>query len=255
VQVSAFWAALLRRWYLLVAALLCTSAATVFFVNRIGPTYEAQGTTLLFPPVATVQQGDVTQTLGNPYLMLGGLTQARDIVIRTITSKSAREQLAKAHPDVQYTATQDYTTGGPLVLVTTKAPTADEAVAGLDAVVAEIPKSLEALQADLDLDSNAQITSKQITADRTPDVVHKSQIRGGIVVGAAVLVVSLLLIGLFDGLASSRGASRRGGGGGSGRRAKREPEEPEDGGGAHVTQLPRRVAASAGSDSATSSSG
>ncbi len=253
-QVSAFWAALLRRWYLLVAALLCTGAATVFIVNRIGPTYEAQGTTLLFPPVATVQQGDVTETLGNPYLMLGGLTQARDIVVRTITAKSAREQLAKEHPEVKYTATQDYTTGGPLVLVTIQAPSADEAVAGLDAVVAEIPKSLKSLQADLDLSRNAQITSKQLTADRTPDVVHKSQIRGGIVVAAAVLVMSLLLIGLFDGLASSRRAGRRGGGG-SGRRAKREPEEPDDGSGAHVTQLPRRRAASAGGEGATTSSG
>ncbi len=235
-QVNAFWAALLRRWYFLVMAVLCTAAATWFVVNRIGPTYEAQGTTVLFPPTTTVQQGSTTETLGNPYLMLGGLTQARDIVLRTITSKSARAELAESQPLAQFEATPDYTTGGPLVLVTVKAPTPEEAVAGLEAVLAEVPRSLEALQADLDLEKKARITSKQLTADETPDVLHKEQIRGGIVVGALTLAVSLLLIGLFDGLVGSR---RGGAEGGGGRRARREPGDEEEGS-AHVTQLRRR---------------
>jgi hypothetical protein len=250
VQVSAFWAALIRRWYLVIAAVLCTVAATAFMVNRIGPTYEAQGTVLLFPPTTTVQQGSTTETLGNPYLMLGGLTQARDVVIRTITSKSAREQIAKTHPGVKYTATPDFTTGGPLILVTVSAKTSEQTVDALESVLDTVPQSLEKLQNDLNLEDNALITSRQLTADERPDVVRKGQIRAGILVAALTLAVALLLIGLYDGLIGSRRSGEQSGG----RRARREQASAEDQApGAPVTQLRRRKPPEGQGESATGS--
>src|SRR5687768_14672808 len=80
---------LIRRWYLVLLALVCAAIATFLTVDKVGPTYEAKAAVLLLPPVATVQHGSRSETtVGNPYLLLDGLSQIRDILIRTITAQA-----------------------------------------------------------------------------------------------------------------------------------------------------------------------
>jgi hypothetical protein len=225
VQLKVFWATLLRRWYLLVIALTCTVVATVIVINKVGPTYEANGAVLLFPPTTTVQRGTIPKTEGNPYLELGGLNQMRDIVLRAVMSKNTHEalcqqqgdagyeamrrQLCDSHPTVSYEATQDYTNNAPMILITVEAKSPAIAVMGLDAVMNIVPKTVNELQAGLNLRPSATISSRPLTADKTPDVVLKQQIRAGIVAGAGTFTLSLLIIGLFDGLMAVRRARRR----------------------------------------------
>jgi hypothetical protein len=220
VQLKVFWATLLRRWYFVILVLIGTVAASYFVVDKIGPTYEAKGAVLLFPPVTSVQQGSKSGTVGNPYLMLGGLNNARDIVIRALTAKATREelcqqrsdigyeamrsQLCKPRPSVMYEAAPDFTNSAPIVLITVDAGSATNAVTGLNAVMERIPAVLTDLQEGLNLEGNAEITSLPLVTDRQPDVVHKDQIRAGIVVGAGTLGLGLLMIGLLDGLAGAR---------------------------------------------------
>jgi hypothetical protein len=219
VQLKAFWATLMRRWYLLLIALACTALATFLTVDKVGPTYEAKGAVLFMPPVTSVQKG--SQSVGNPYLMLDGLNQIRDIVIRALIAHTTHDELCQKradpayeamrqglckenNPDVTYEAAEDFTNRAPIIIVTVDADTAADAVIALGAVTDRVPEILTNLQAGLKLGANAEITSTLLVADKEPDIVRKSQIRAGIVAGAGALGLSLLMIGLVDGLLTSR---------------------------------------------------
>jgi hypothetical protein len=220
VQLKVFLATLLRRWYFLLLALLCTAVASFLVVDKVGPTYEATGAVLILPPVTTVQQGSKSDTIGNPYLMLGGLSQIRDIVIRAMTAQATHEQLCqsradpayeamraelcKPRPGVRYEATQDFTNGAPIILITVEADSTVHVITALAAVMDRVPEILTDLQSGLKLGANAEITSMPLISDRKPETVHKDQIRAGIVAGAGTLGLSLLMIGLFDGLVATR---------------------------------------------------
>jgi hypothetical protein len=239
-DLKVFWATLTRRWYLAVVALLFTVGTTLLVVNMVGPTYEAMGSVLVFPPVATVQRDTEIQAQGNPYLVLNGVGQARDIVIRTLTAKSTREELAEQDPGSSFEATPDFTNSAPIILFTVEANSSSAALSALAAVMDRVPTALNGLQSGLNLPADAVITSKPLIADAEPDVVHKGQIRAGIAAGVAALGLSILMIGLFDGLLAARRSTTRS----SHRRARTALEDSEQGAQpipAVRTEAPRRL--------------
>lgn len=203
-ELGAFWAALLRRWYLTLVGVAVAVGVTAIITINVGPTYKAEGTLVLFPPTTTLKAGSSLETQGNPYLMLGGLNQARDIVIRTMNSGSAMARFSTNHPLATYQASPDFTTSGPIILLDVESRTSDGAVAGLKTAMDTVPVTLESLQAGLGLPATAEISSKVLTTDIKPEVVHSGQIRTGILVGVAVLATMFFLLGLVDGLLEAR---------------------------------------------------
>lgn len=210
-DMNVFWAALRSRWYLTVLGVLIAAAITALAVIRIGPTYEAEGSMLLFPPTTTIKNGTTLETQGNPYLMLGGLSQARDIVIRTLESRTATAEFTEQEPLATYEVTPDFSTSGPILVLTVSAPSPDAAASGLSRLMSNVPGTLEQLQSGLDLPKAAYITSRTLTADVKPAVVRSGQIRSGIVAGAVVLGGMLFLLGLVDGLLKTRATTWRSG--------------------------------------------
>lgn len=208
-RLTDFWATLLRRWYLGLAVLALTVGGTLYVVDKVGPTYEADGSVLVFPPVATVQRETELQAQGNPYLVLNGVSQARDIVIRTLTSKSTLDEVANEFPGSTFEATPDFTNSAPIILITAEAGSSADATAVLATVMDRVPKILVDLQSGLDLPSQAEITSRPLVADAEPDPVYSGQIRAGLVAGVVALGLGLLLIGLLDGLLAGRAAKKR----------------------------------------------
>lgn len=208
-ELRTFWRSLVRRWYLTIPVVLLAAAATAFAVVETGPTYKSQASVLLFPPASTVKAGQTDETQGNPYLMLAGLTQARDVVIRSMTSRAADEEFAKHAPGASYKALTDFTTSGPIILLIVEAPTRQESVDGLAYLVDQVPPTLIDLQSSLKVDRTDYITSMPITQDKTATPVYKSQIRLGIVTAAGVLGIGLLLVGFVDGVLLARAPSRR----------------------------------------------
>lgn len=208
-RLKDFWSTLMRRWYLALVALAIASAGTFYVIDKVGPTYEAEGSVLVFPPVATVQRETELQTQGNPYLVLNGVSQARDIVIRSMTSKSTLDGLADQYPDSTFEATPDFTNGAPIILITAKAESSAEATAALAAMMDRVPTILTDLQSGLDLPPQAQITSRPLFADPEPSRIYSGQIRVAIVAAVVALALSVLLVGLLDGLLSGRAGKNR----------------------------------------------
>ncbi|MFD7077403.1 hypothetical protein ACFV9G_24555 [Nocardioides sp. NPDC059952] len=217
-ELSAVWGALARRWYLVIVTLGLTVVAVVVMMGRVGPSYTAQGTLLLFPPDGTTKAGEKIE--GNPYLSLGGLNPARDILIRAMTSKTARAELEESHPDVSYEMYADMAVSGPIVVVDVTGASEEDTIGALNDLFEAAPGVLVGLQSDLGIKRREYLSIQTLTIDETAEKVTKDQLRAGIVGGAGVLVAGLLGIGLLDGLLLSRGRGGR----------RREEDEPHEAG-------------------------
>lgn len=198
------------------ATLVLAVAGTLLTVMLVGTTYRAQGAVLLVPPGASLEQRPGTTSSGNPYLQLTGLTEARDIVIRSMSAKSTyielcetagdeqyeamRRNLCSAHPSISFEVAKDDESNAPVILVTVDAASRQDAITTLDTVMGRVPTTLQQLQGGLNLRANAAITSSRIVADTIPDVVHKDQIRAAVLVGGATFALGLLVTGMVDGL-------------------------------------------------------
>jgi hypothetical protein len=220
VQLKDFWAVLRRRWYLVLASVVCAAAAASLVVFAVGPTYKAQGSVLLLPPGTTVKRASDSKVVGNPWLSLGGVSQARDVVIRALMASKTHETLCQqegdaayqamravlcdSHPDVSYEVEQDFISSAPMILISVEANSPANAVTALDAVADLVPKTLADLQEGLKLRPGALITSMPVAIDQKPTVEHKDQIRAGIVAGGGTLGLALLLIALIDGVLGAR---------------------------------------------------
>ncbi len=202
-----FFRTLVRNRYLAVVAVVLSVAATFLVVRALGPDYQSEGTVVLLPPVSRSTQGGSTVVEGNPYLSLGNLNQARDLVIRRMTSQVVADKVAKSEPDVSYDLTADAQSTGPVILIRVSASSAAASTSALRSVMAQVPSSLNALQASLK--PADYITSQPLTADVRPKAVHKGQIRAGIVAGGGTLLAGLLLIALIDSLRGSPKPRRR----------------------------------------------
>ena len=227
-ELGAFAAALVRRWYLVVLAVALAAGAALMTLTAVGPSYETRASVLLFPPSSDGSQTD-EPTSTNPYLELGGLTTARDILIRRLTSQSSRDALEKTHPDAGYGLAPDTTSAGPIVIVEVSATTAAQALDAQAALLDEFPGALADLQQGLGLSRPEFITARELTVDARAEVVHKSQIRAAIVAVVGVMALALALIGLIDGWLIARTQSRRvASDAADGGEDERDGDDPED---------------------------
>lgn len=195
-------ASLVRRWYLVLVGLLITGALGFATLRLVPPSYEANASDVLLPPRSSVAED------GNPFLYLGGLSQALDVLTRSLQSDASQRAVIDAHPSVTYTAAPDRTTTGPILLITTEASTSEAAMAGLQSVLGLVEPTLTKLQDDLSVPAESRITVMQLAIDEQPTAVRKDQTRALLAVVAIGLVGTILLIGLIDGLLLTRRSKR-----------------------------------------------
>lgn len=204
-ELNAFWGSLLRRWYLVLGAVALAAAAVAFSLGRSVPTYQAEGVVLVFPPTQTTVVNGERQTPGNPFLELGGLAPIRDLLIRTMTATTFQMEMAEKHPNAGFQVASDFTTDGPLLVITVTAPSNDEAISALNEITGSVPRLLKELQAGKNFPKRApRVTSMDVTKDTVAAPDTSGPVRSAIVAGAGVFTVLLLGIGLTDGLLRRR---------------------------------------------------
>ncbi len=193
-----------RRWYLVLALAVLTVGATYLVAQRVGETYEATGTVLVFPPSQTEgPTGEMSEE--NPYLSLGGVNQARDVVVRALTSKAVGDAFGEDYPaGTTFEIVPDYTNSAPIILFTVEAATPDVATEALSSLIDRVPVELEKLQAGLDLPATQRVTSVVLTRDESPAPSTKAMIRAALMTMAALGGMGLLLIALVDGWLNGR---------------------------------------------------
>ena len=198
-EMRVMWRSLRRRWYLVLVLAVLTLGATFLVAQRVGETYEATGTVLVFPPSQTEgPTGDMSEE--NPYLTLGGVGQARDVVVRALTSKEVSDAFGKAFPaGTTFELVPYYTNSAPIILFTVEAATPEVATEALSSLIDRVPVELEKLQSGLDLPAAQRVTSVVLTRDESPAATKKAMIRSSLMTMAALGGMGLLLIALVDG--------------------------------------------------------
>ncbi len=189
---------LARRWYVVVAGLLVTAGASVALYSVIPVSYTSQASVVLLPPKSASDPD------ANPYLRLGGLSQAVDILTRSINSDAYREPLVKRNRGATFTTSADTTTSGPIILIESHAPTPARATLMTEAVLAAVPEVLDQIQTNLSVKVDSKIDVTTIAVDQKPKLDGKARLQVVVGVGALGVVLSVLLTGLIDGLAISR---------------------------------------------------
>jgi capsular polysaccharide biosynthesis protein len=194
-------ASLRRRWMLTGLALVVAVAAGYATAGVVGPTYTSESSVVLVPPPTTTRivNADGTETAGNPYMYLGGLTEARDVLVKAMSSEAAHQQVSDSAGTGTYLVTPDFDTRAPMLVITTSAPTRAAASEVTTAVLDQVPTVLANIQADLNIPSNARITTRVVTDDPVmPN--HKAQMRLVALATLGMLAVLAMLIGVIDGL-------------------------------------------------------
>jgi hypothetical protein len=186
------------------ALLVLTLGAMYVVTQRVGKTYEATGTVLVYPPSQS-SMPDGSSTQENPYLTLSGVNQARDVVVRALTSKKVSDEFGETYPlGTSFEIVPDYTNSAPIILFTVEASDPKVATDALESLVSLVPVELGDLQAGLDLPEAERVASTVLTQDETPQATNKAMIRSAILAGAGVSGAGLMLIALVDSLLLGR---------------------------------------------------
>ena len=188
----------LRRWPLVILALLMTGSGLYAVSAMVQPEYKSSASVVLIPP-KSLEEPD-----SNRYLSLGSLDQAVGVLVRSLVSDEVRSQVAADMPDGDYDVVADWTTSAPILVVTATAPTPAKTEALLTATLEQVPAVLERLQSSIGTQESQTITSLPLTRDEAPSRVLKPLLRALIAVAVLLLALSIGLIALIDGLVLRR---------------------------------------------------
>ncbi|WP_312182143.1 hypothetical protein [Arthrobacter sp.] len=187
-----------RRWYLVLVGVLLTGALCAAANMLVPPSYEAQGSMVLMPPSAAV--GDA----GNPYLQLGGMGEAMDVLVRQTNATDIRERVLEDHPSATYVVEPDRTTSGSIIVVQAEADTAAESLELLNAAMATLPATLARMQDELGVTAEQRIDIMPVVIATEADLNFKQSLQVMALAGLAGLVGTLMFTALLDGLLISR---------------------------------------------------
>jgi len=199
-----------RRWWAVSLGLLATLGLGYMALTLVPIEYVARSSMLLLPPESTLE------TTSNPYLGLGGLQPAADVLSRALNDGAVHEALAPRDGTATFTVDRDTTSSGPLVLVEVTDVSSTGAAATLDAVVAEMHLTLKKLQEEVGVPEIELIDVVDVARDMTPEPDNKTQIRAILVAVALGLGGTLFGTDLLDGWARTKATGPHGG---SGRRS------------------------------------
>ncbi|HTC68572.1 MAG TPA: hypothetical protein VK662_03310 [Acidothermaceae bacterium] len=198
---------LVRRWYLVLPALIIavTVAFEVFLV--VPPTYRVQARLLLLPSAAS--SGPVAGA-GNPYLSLSaGLGQTAQVIALAVTDPKSVAALSKLGADASFNIGIDAAAAAPILVATASSVNAANAEKTLSLVVQQVRAQLQNAQAAAGAPKNTFISLSVLTQSAKPSKVTKTQLRDGLAAGIGALVVLLIPIFLFERASLARRARRK----------------------------------------------
>jgi capsular polysaccharide biosynthesis protein len=189
---------LLQRWYFTLVGLLSTVLLCGLAVSAVPVKYQARAQILVLPPRTSVGTG------GNPYLALGGLQAAADVLARAMSDGQTYQQLRSQGVTGTYTVARDLTTSGPILLVVADDSTAAGALATMNGILSQAAPRLSLLQDDLSVPQNTRLTSNVFTQDSAASTQRKSQIRAVLVAFAAGVFITIMLVSAADSVLARR---------------------------------------------------
>lgn len=185
---------LFRRWYLVILGLTLTGGLAFSVMQYIPPEYSVQAETLMLPPATSVPPGS------NPYLALGGLDAAADVLSKSLSSDPVRTQLRVEGGSGDFLIAPDKDTPAPLVLLTVTADSVEAAMSTMDLVLERMPANLQKIQLAANVPKDSYITSTLVAKSDHPVIGRKPQLRAIVFAAALGVCLTLLLTAALDAL-------------------------------------------------------
>ncbi|TQJ30604.1 hypothetical protein [Microbacterium sp. SLBN-146] len=189
---------LLRRWYIVVPGILLAAGAAFGAWQVVSPGYERSATQLLLPGAESLPEN------ANPFLFLGGLSNAADVLVRAVSSENVMNAALDGYTGVDVEVSRDGSTAGPVVLITVTAETDADAEAVLGTLVDETVVQLEQMQERENVQTVNRITVVPITVDDQSTLQQRDRLVAAAAAGVGVLALSIVLAALLDGLTLQR---------------------------------------------------
>lgn len=190
---------LMRRKSILVVGLILAVVTGLGVWTVAHPTYERSATLLLLPG-----KGSLPSDSQNPFLFLGGLTFASDIVVRATGSGNVQHQISLEHPGTSFEVVRDPTTAGPVIRITVTAGSSDESAVVLDILTTEAATALHDLQVAENIGKSEQITTVIVTKDDNATVGNRLRIALSALAGLFVLGTSVIIAAATEGTSARR---------------------------------------------------
>ncbi len=189
---------LVRRWYIVVPGILVAVALGLGAWFAIPPGYNRSSTQLLIPGASSIPKD------ANPYLFLGGLAPAADVLVRAVGSENVMNEMSEKHPGVEIKISRDTTTAGPIIFIDVTADSDAGAEQILDLLVKRTATVLEDFQRVENIPVKNRMTVIPITVDDKSVLEERSRMLGAVGAGIVGVLLTMLIAGLVDGLSQQR---------------------------------------------------
>lgn len=199
---AAVLRSLRRRWYILVPGILIAISAAAVAWTTIPPDYERAATQLLLPGEGTLPEGS-----SNPFLFLGGLTAAADVIVRAVGSEDTVRELTEPHPGSEIAVSRDPLNAGPAIRITVTAQQDEVAAEILDDAIEMTVRTVDELQTSQGIPASSQIGVTLVTRDGVSTLRQRNRLTVVAALGLGISALTVLLAAVADGLA--RGRRRR----------------------------------------------
>lgn len=195
---------LLRRWYVVAAGLVIAVALAYTAWNAVEPEYERQGTQIVLPGLSSLPEGAT-----NPYLYLSGLSLPTDIVAQAVTGENVLGEVLQDFPGASVEVVRTGTSA-PILSISVKAASDDAAEELLDIMMQSTVTTLADMQESEGISSASQMSIMTLTVDTESKTDQRKRLLTAGGIGLGMLVVSLGLAALIDGLITRRRRSGKG---------------------------------------------
>ena len=182
-----------RRWYIVLPGALIAASLAFGAWSVIPPGYERSSTQLLIPGAASMPED------ANPYLFLGGLAPAADVLVRAVGAENVVNEVTAGHSGVQVEITRDTATAGPVIVIVVTAATDAAAEEVLGLLVERTETVLADLQQTENIAKRNRVTVLPITVDSQSILQQRNRFIISGAIGITGIALTLVVAGLIDG--------------------------------------------------------
>jgi hypothetical protein len=187
-----------RRWYIVVPGILLSAGLAASVWSMVPPGFERSSTQLLVPGTESIPAG------ANPYLFLGGLTPAADVLARAVGSENVKQDVDKEYPGVTIEVSRDNSTAGPVILVAVTAASDDDAEEVLGLLVDRTTSVLDEIQEAEAIAADNRVTLMPITVDSQSVLDQRTRFIAVAATGLAATALTLFLAAAIEGWSQRR---------------------------------------------------
>jgi hypothetical protein len=201
---------LLRRWYVVVPALVLTAIAVGLVYVSVQPTYQASGSVILRGPE---QNQDETTGKRNQYADYGNLTIPARVVSDALSQATYQERLEQAGMPGTYTVGMDAGSMAPILTVVGVADTPADAIMTAQTVMTAADRELLRRQQNLGAPTQTFLTTEVVAAPTEAEALNGSRLRAAAGVLVIGMIITLALAFITETTARRRAARSRAAGG------------------------------------------